>query len=180
MTFASFCSRIRACGPGRPMVRKHLFDEPDVRSLPRVLVGYGSGSSFRVPVMTHVAFDSQVLSYFLTANSPGYNPDTDPDTELAPQRLAAFRLASWTKIYLLPVVEREVHPIPGEANERSISVGSITAFSKRCCRRSQVRSGCANGQLSWRQSIPERMTVGLSLRLRSWTRSGSWRLMTQK
>ena len=65
--------------------------------------------------MTHLAFDSHVLSYFLAANAPGYDPATDPERELAPQRLAAFRLAWWTKVYLLPVLEREVHPISGEA-----------------------------------------------------------------
>jgi hypothetical protein len=39
-----------------------------------------------------MAFDSHVISYFLNANQAGYDPHSDPDADLAEQRVAAFRL----------------------------------------------------------------------------------------
>ncbi len=68
--------------------------------------------------MKKIAFDSMVLTYFLDANQQGYDPTTDLDRNLAPQRRAAFRLALYAEVFLLPTVERETRPI-GDAFKRN-------------------------------------------------------------
>src|SRR5688572_11989970 len=39
-----------------------------------------------------ISFDSNILSYFLQANSGLYDPTTDLDARLATERIAAYRL----------------------------------------------------------------------------------------
>ena len=57
---------------------------------------------------TLVAFDSNVLSYFLQANQAGYDPASDPDPVLAAERVAAFRLFLYMeRAFVVPTVERE-------------------------------------------------------------------------
>ena len=68
--------------------------------------------------MRHIAFDSHVLSYFLQANQPEYDPTADQEKDLARQRLPAYRLVLWTEVYVLPVVEHESQPIRDEVKRR--------------------------------------------------------------
>ena len=60
-----------------------------------------------------VAFDSNVITYFLDANQTGYDPNVDPDASLAEQRVAAFRLFLYCKTdpVVLPTIGKEVESI---------------------------------------------------------------------
>lgn len=60
-----------------------------------------------------VAVDGNVLSYLIQANTLGYDPSTDPDKKLAPERKAAFRLLLYLPcIYLVPTISEEIENIP--------------------------------------------------------------------
>ncbi len=55
-----------------------------------------------------IAFDSNGLTYFLQANQEGYDPDSDPDAELATQRKASLLLWLYTdNPVIVPTVARE-------------------------------------------------------------------------
>jgi hypothetical protein len=63
--------------------------------------------------MTHsdltLAFDSNILTYFLDAASGTYDPASDADDKLRPQRIAAFRLFLYgPKLWIVPAVAEEV------------------------------------------------------------------------
>ncbi len=63
-----------------------------------------------------VTFDSQVFTYLVEANSGGYDPMADPDSDLARERVAAFRVFLYHPIIaMVPTVTREVHGIPDSA-----------------------------------------------------------------
>src|SRR5437867_12011861 len=56
-----------------------------------------------------VAFDSNVVTYFLDANRDDYDPALDPDPALRVQRVAAFRLWIYTdNPAVVPTVQQEV------------------------------------------------------------------------
>ena len=66
-----------------------------------------------------VAFDSNVLTFFLDANQAGYDPDADLDRVLAPQRRAALRLWMYCdNPIVVPTVWRECEVIPDELTQR--------------------------------------------------------------
>lgn len=66
-----------------------------------------------------IAFDSNVITYFLRANQDGYDPATDSDAALAVQRVAAFRLFLYCdNPIVLPTVAEEVESIPNAATRR--------------------------------------------------------------
>ena len=64
-----------------------------------------------------IAFDSNVVTYFVQANQEGYDPLTDPDVNLAPQKVAAFQLFLYSPLdpVVLPTVMQEVEAIPAVA-----------------------------------------------------------------
>jgi hypothetical protein len=64
------------------------------------------------PMTPMIAFDSNILSYFLEANTAGYDPATDPDQKLAPERRDACRLYLYADICWLPVMVGETEGIP--------------------------------------------------------------------
>lgn len=62
--------------------------------------------------MKQIAFDSNVLTYFLEANSAGYDPSADPDQTLARERVSAYRLFLYAdRAFVVPTVEREAKRI---------------------------------------------------------------------
>ena len=66
-----------------------------------------------------IAFDSQVVTYVLQANQYGYDPETDGDSGLATERVAAFRLWIYgSNPVIVPTVFKECKDIPDRAKRR--------------------------------------------------------------
>lgn len=66
-----------------------------------------------------IAFDSQIVSYFLLANQAGYDPPTDPDPHLARQKAAAFCLYMYVgAAVVVPTVFAECNVIRDEDRNR--------------------------------------------------------------
>ncbi len=66
-----------------------------------------------------VAFDSNILTYFLQAASGLYDPARDPDDNLRPERLAAYRLFLYgASLVVVPTVTSEAEKIPKEDARR--------------------------------------------------------------
>jgi predicted nucleic acid-binding protein len=68
------------------------------------------------PAFDSTSFDSNVLTYFLEANSGAYDPTTDPDTALAAERLTAYRLFLYgPSLWIVPSILREAEAIRNAA-----------------------------------------------------------------
>lgn len=59
-----------------------------------------------------VGVDSNVLTYLIQASTGRYDPSTDPEPGLAPERVAAFRVFLYAQcLYIVPTVSKEVEAI---------------------------------------------------------------------
>ena len=70
-----------------------------------------------------IAFDSNVLTYFLDANRGNYA--LTPNDPLAPQRVAAMRLFLYCRPFIMPTVKAEAERIrnPEKLEEHMRSIG---------------------------------------------------------
>jgi hypothetical protein len=63
-----------------------------------------------------IAPDSNILTYFLQANSGFYEPEEDPQPDLAAERVAVYRLFLYgPKLVIVPSVLAEAQKIPATA-----------------------------------------------------------------
>lgn len=77
-----------------------------------------------------VAFDSDILTYLMQANTAGYDPARDCDKEVAPEREAAFLLFLHVEpIVVLPTVKRQVARIP-DADFRTLHQGFLMVHTE--------------------------------------------------
>lgn len=65
--------------------------------------------------MDEAAVDCMIIDYLEQAMEIGYNPSTDPDRNLAPEREAVFRLFLWSKMIVLATVLRQLAGIKDAA-----------------------------------------------------------------
>lgn len=122
---------------------------------------------------TLVAFDSNVLSYFLQANQAGYDPASDPDPVLAAERVAAFRLFLYMeRAFVVPTVEREAKRIR-DAIRRDEHRASFDFSSTRSLSRTWTPTGFAAGPRNLHAITRTRMIAARSPKLRAerWRRS---------
>ena len=70
--------------------------------------------------MGAAAVDSMIIDYLEQAMDLGYNPTTDLDRALAPEREAVFRLFLWAEMTVLPTVLSQVAATKDSAWRRTL------------------------------------------------------------
>jgi hypothetical protein len=116
---------------------------------------------------TLIAFDSNVLSYFLQANQAGYDPASDPDPMLAVEPVVAFRLFLYMdRAFVVPTVKREAKRIRDALDATSICASSAFT-STRCLSRTRTLSGLGMGRGNLPSITTTKMTAGRLPRLKA-------------
>ena len=64
------------------------------------------------------AADSMIVSYIIDAIRDTYDPGKDPDDRLRPERVAAFRLAVYRGLVVVPQVLKETNPDYSQTSSR--------------------------------------------------------------